>query len=520
MSSLLPLLFRLRSVVPAPTMKYLAARPSVLIDSTLTLLIVNACWASVTENVLSMHADRTAQYDAPVLSSSVPLSAGGRALRASTIDASAAQSAVSGNETRSERIRKLADRIKATASSAIPSRSIRAYNAGHRGGWIVQRSMLDVKRRHYAAADLVGGNSVKAQEIALLASLDTSSGHAQGQILQGGPGTNLVIVPDYFRNLLLKVDWYNMTQLLRPADFMQHREHVFNRALRIWSTTPILRDLWSVVVWHANNLLDDTHKIGSEASVRVLQTIMQFNFLSIQKSYRTGGLNAIPDHFHKNALRQQLRPVPLTHAPELNMLAKSVGVSATSMQHYLFAQNVSGGGAGGGGGKRSRSADDSDLSSRQRAALTSATGSLDDQAFTCDYTITLESADHGLVFSRSDRFERRRQRIAVDADGLASASAGGAPSSSAVPASSSTAPSSSPVPAVYQCVVARLPTAASESAAPLGKGVTVRDALAVSVGDVVMKVSYFPSKSDTRAARKRVDLDPAAFLVDEADAYV
>ena len=86
-------------------MEYLAARPSVLIDSTLTLLIVNACWASVTENVLSMHADRTAQYDAPVLSSSVPLSAGGRALRASTIDASAAQSAVSGNETRSERIR-------------------------------------------------------------------------------------------------------------------------------------------------------------------------------------------------------------------------------------------------------------------------------------------------------------------------------------------------------------------------------------------------------------------------------
>ena len=42
----------------------------------------------------------------------------------------------------------------------------------------------------------------------------------------------------------------------------------------------------------------------------------------------------------------------------------------------------------------------------------------------------------------------------------------------------------------------------------------------MSVGDVVMKVSYFPSKSDTRAARKRVDLDPAAFLVDEDDAYV
>ena len=125
-----------------------------------------------------------------------------------------------------------------------------------------------------------------------------------------------------------------------------------------------------------------------------------------------------------------------------------------------------------------------------------------------------------MVFSRSDRFERRHQRIAVDADGHAIASAGGAPSSSAVPASSSTAPSSSPVPAVYQCVVARLPTAASESAAPLGKGVTVRDALAVSVGDVVMKVSYFPSKSDTRAARKRVDVDPAAFLVDEDDAYV
>ena len=35
-----------------------------------------------------------------------------------------------------------------------------------------------------------------------------------------------------------------------------------------------------------------------------------------------------------------------------------------------------------------------------------------------------------------------------------------------------------------------------------------------------MKVSYFPSKSDTRAARKRVDVDPAAFLVDEDDAYV
>ena len=54
----------------------------------------------------------------------------------------------------------------------------------------------------------------------------------------------------------------------------------------------------------------------------------------------------------------------------------------------------------------------------------------------------------------------------------------------------------------------------------MGKGVTVRDALAVSVGDVVINVSCFPSKSDTRAARKRVDLDPAAFLVDEDDAYV
>ena len=126
--------------------------------------------------------------------------------------------------------------------------------------------MLDVKHRHYVDADVVGDNSVKAQEIALLASLDTSSGNTQGRILQGGPGTNLVIVPDYFRNLLLKVDWCNMTQLLRPADFMLHREHVFNRALRIWSKTPILRDLWSVVVGHANDLLDDAHKIGAEAS--------------------------------------------------------------------------------------------------------------------------------------------------------------------------------------------------------------------------------------------------------------
>ena len=106
-------------------MESLAARPAVLIDSTLTLLIVNACWASVTENVLSMHADRTAQYDVSASSSpaAVPSATGGRVLRASTAEASAAQSAVSGSETRSERIRKLADRIKATASSAIPSRT-------------------------------------------------------------------------------------------------------------------------------------------------------------------------------------------------------------------------------------------------------------------------------------------------------------------------------------------------------------------------------------------------------------
>jgi hypothetical protein len=137
--------------------------------------------------------------------------------------------------------------------------------------------------------------------------------------------------------MLLRVDWYNMTELLRPADFMKHRENVFNRALLVWSTSPILRDLWHVLVLNANALLDGEHQIGPEASVRVLQTVMQYNFLSIQKTYRIGGLNAIPDHFNKDSLRSQLRHTPLKLGSELNLIAKTVGVPAAELQHYLLA---------------------------------------------------------------------------------------------------------------------------------------------------------------------------------------
>jgi hypothetical protein len=144
--------------------------------------------------------------------------------------------------------------------------------------------MADVSHQHYDAAQVAGGNSLKDQMIALLVSFDTSSGRVQGPLMHGAPGTNLVLPSDTFRRMLLRVDWYNMTELLRPADFMKHRENVFNRALLVWSTSPILRDLWHVLVLNANALLDGEHQIGPEASVRVLQTVMQYNFLSIQKT--------------------------------------------------------------------------------------------------------------------------------------------------------------------------------------------------------------------------------------------
>lgn len=402
-------------------------------------------------------------------------------------------------------IRALAARIAALSSKSSPCHDILDYNAGQRAGWLQQRCMADVLHQHYDAVQVAGGNSLKDQMIALLVSFDTSSGRVQGPLMHGAPGTNLVLPSDTFRRMLLRVDWYNMTELLRPADFMKHRENVFNRALLVWSTSPILRDLWHVLVLNANALLDGEHQIGPEASVRVLQTVMQYNFLSIQKTYRIGGLNAIPDHFNKDSLRSQLRHTPLKLGSELNLIAKTVGVPAAELQHYLLAVNL----GGGGGSGRGQDSSDAAAAARQRTALSAATGAVNAQDCACDYTVTLESSDHGIIFGRSDREERRRQRSSERDCGAGSASA----SVSADPG---------PGPAVMcQCVVASLPSpSASAGSAQSAKRVKLYDTLGIAVGDVVRSVSSFPTASDSRAATRRVDLDPIAFLVDGVVPYV
>jgi hypothetical protein len=283
---------------------------------------------------------------------------------------------------------------------------------------------------------------------------------------------------------------------------MMHRENVFNRALLIWSTSPILRDLWRVLVMNANALLDPDHQIGPEASVRVLQTVMQYNFLSIQKTYRIGGLNAIPDHFNKDSLRSQLRHTPLKLGSELSLIAKSFGVPAAELQHYLLAVNL---GGGGGSGRGQDSIVDAAAAARRRTALSAATGAVNAQDCACDYTATLESSDHGIIFGCSDREERQRQRQRSSGAGSASESV-----------------SADPDPAVLcQCVVASLPNpSASAGSAQSAKRVRLYDTLGIGVGDVVLSVSSFPSASDARAATRRVDLDPIAFLVDGVVPYV
>ena len=122
--------------------------------------------------------------------------------------------------------------------------------------------------------------------------------------------------------------------------------------------------------------------------------------------------------------------------------------------------------------------------------------------------MTLESSDHGIIFGRSDRGERQRQRQRSSESGAHSASE----SESADPA----------CPAVLcQCVVASLPNpSASAGSAQSAKRVKLYDTLGIGVGDVVRSVSSFPSASDSRAATRRVDLDPIAFLVDDVVPYV
>ncbi len=73
----------------------------------------------------------------------------------------------------------------------------------------------------------------------------------------------------------MRVEWYNQTALLRPADFMQYRKDVFNHALRYYSTSPVLRDTCRVLLVAANDRHPANRQIGAEASITaVLERVM------------------------------------------------------------------------------------------------------------------------------------------------------------------------------------------------------------------------------------------------------
>jgi hypothetical protein len=150
----------------------------------------------------------------------------------------------------------------------------------------VKRMLLTFESRQHAEPESTGSaavssNTKQQQMLALVLSFETSTGRVQGKALGGGPGTNLVIVTGMFVNFLLRAEWYNQTELLRPADFMKHRDLVFNHALLFYSTSPILRELCSHLLRAANDRLTASTQIGSEASIAVLDSVMRFNMLSV-----------------------------------------------------------------------------------------------------------------------------------------------------------------------------------------------------------------------------------------------
>jgi hypothetical protein len=435
-------------------MAVLAAHPHVLIDSTLTLLIVNRCWANQTDCVLDTLRQRTAAYlSAAAASSSEPAAA-------MSTPAAATGAPSVGPVLRARHDGSIAPLASGPGASVAP---------------------VAVPWGKYAR--LVP----TADDIAALRSgtLKTVYAHWDDSEDAAASGWYLATV----------VKSYDAASPAPEFDFKVK----YLRALLLWSTSPILRELWRVLVMNANDLLDADHQIGPEASVRVLQTVMQYNFLSIQKTYRIGGLNAIPDHFNKDSLRSQLRHTPLKLVSELSLIAKTVGVPAAELQHYLLAVNLGGGGSGRG----QDSCVDAAAAARQRTALSAATGAVNAQDCACDYTVTLESSDHGIIFGRSDRGERQRQRQRSSGAGSASESESAGPA------------------VLCQCVVASLPNpSASAGSAQSAKRVKLYDTLGIGVGDVVRSVSSFPSASDSRAATRRVDLDPIAFLVDGVVPYV
>ncbi len=67
---------------------------------------------------------------------------------------------------------------------------------------------------------------------------------------------------------------------------MQYREDVFNHALRYYSTSPVLRDMWRVLLVAANDRLPASRQIGAEASIAVLERVMRVNMLSVQRTHR------------------------------------------------------------------------------------------------------------------------------------------------------------------------------------------------------------------------------------------
>ena len=271
---------------------------------------------------------------------------------------------------------------------------------------------------------------------------------------------------------------------------MKYREAVFTHALKVYSTSPVLRHMWSVVVTKANALLTADRQIGPEASVRVLQSIMQYNFLSIQKTHRIGGMNAIPDHISKDSLRSGLRrkAVALRLAPSMHAVARDTGMSPSQIQHLLLGTQLTGSGVA-----AASTAD----AARCSAALSAASGSVNAPRSVGDYTVCLNLASHGIGFERSDFSSRRR-----------SSSSAGVASGGDLASSGAT-----------QCVVGSLPVAGSSSS-PYGTGVTVTGALGIAVGDVVMSVSSFPSTSAAKPATARLDLDPVSFLADGTAPYV
>ena len=230
----------------------------------------------------------------------------------------------------SSKARQMALNIATSMRTSTPWHLVILYNQRYRAGWLVQRLLSDFEHRRYVPPnhDCVG-NTVEQQKLALVVSFETSTGRVQGQSIGGGPGTNLVVATDDFVNFLMRVEWYNQTALLRPADFMRYREDVFNHALRYYSTSPVLRDMWRVLLVAANDRLAANQQIGPEASIAVLERVMRVNMLSVQRTHRVG-LQGTPDHVHRSALRKGLKVVQAHHDvdPDGHCKAKYVQVIA------------------------------------------------------------------------------------------------------------------------------------------------------------------------------------------------